>query len=161
MNNIEKIKLLNSLGIDSGEHIWQIEISRDSVIAIVINDSIKLVPLGKVPVPLTKNDSNILSVYYEGAVLQLSKLLSRYCEPLLDGGIEYANDKVVYKLVVGDNHDDNQLTILKNASRRYVADVILESFYGIADMSEQSLKSVRSCLHARKRSVARKVRPIL
>ena len=60
MNNIEKIKLLNSLGIDSGEHIWQVEINRDSVIAVVINDSIRLVRLGKVPVPLTKNDSNIL-----------------------------------------------------------------------------------------------------
>ena len=50
MNNIEKIKLLDSLGIDSGEHIWQVEINRDSVIAIVINDSIRLVRLGKVPV---------------------------------------------------------------------------------------------------------------
>lgn len=162
MTEIDRLKLLSELGIDSGEHIWEIEILRSKVTALAINDSLRLVRINKdVPVPITQDDANTIAPYYEAAIGNLTSVLARYCEPALGGGVDYTNDKVVYRLVVGDNHDDNRLIPLRSVCNRYLADCILEGFYATQGGSEKSLNAIRSHLHARKRSAARKVRPIL
>ena len=120
------------------------------------------------------DDRGLFDIYMETAVQELLVILSRripqrtseYKE--LFGDSSYS-DSAIYNdtsmlevsLVMSSNHDNNLITALNVACKEYLIKRVLEQWYSNDFGSSSEMDKVAHILHFRRKSAARRVRPLL
>lgn len=161
--------------------LWTIRMTKDDLFNEVSTRSMYFVKT-KSEQPVTSDanvilddDRNLYDRYMEIAVTDLLVLLARripqskaeYAEVFgwKEGDDEnpVTNDKeaLTLNLIVGENHDRYMLKPLANACKEYLVRKTLEQWYGIDFQSAEQEKKIIHTLQFRRRSIARRVRPLL
>lgn len=146
--------------------IWTIEISEDEVFARCTNESLYQAynraeenPKGDAMV-IQEDDKGQFRRYFAAAIANLGILLARRMrEPLYNCGCD-TDGKVVFDLMMHDNHDNNIHPILVNHCYEYVTKKVLELWYHADLGSELERLEINHCLHYRKNPIRRRLGPL-
>lgn len=121
------------------------------------------------------DDRNLYDRYVETAITDLLILLARripqsrseYAEVFKweegqeDSPIVNDKEAFVLNLIVGENHDRHMLKPLANACKEYLVNKTLEQWFGADFGSSSNETKIVKALEFRRKSVARRVRPLL
>lgn len=166
---------------DGDLSLWTFSFNKDSLFNETSTRSLYFVKT-KSEQPVTSDanvilddDRNLFDRYMETSVADLLVLLARRIPqsradyPTLfkwkTGDIEQVivNDRLSLEvnLLMSENHDNNLLGTLVNACKEYLVCRTLEQWYGIDFQSAEQEKRIIHTLQFRRRSIARRVRPLL
>lgn len=137
---------------------WTITIDKDEVFARCTNESLYQAymrtsdnPKGDVIV-MQDDDRDQFDRYFSVAVAELHMMLARRMpEPPC---------RLVFKLQMHDNHDDNVLSMLTIHCYEYLVKKVLEQWYHADLGSELERLEINHCLHYRKHPVRRRIGPL-
>lgn len=146
--------------------IWTIEINEAEVFARCTNESLyqaynraEANPNGDAMV-IQEDDMGQFKRYFSAAIANLGMVLARRMrEPLYHCGCD-DEEKVVFDLMMHDNHDNNIHPILVNHCYEYVIKRVLEQWYRADFGSEAEKSEINHCLHYRKHPVRRRIGPL-
>lgn len=105
------------------------------------------------------DDRNIFDVYLKTAQQDLTILLAKRMADT--DGITDTEDKMTYTLTMGINHDSNTQDALKNSCKEFLVKKVLEQWFMADFGSEAEKQRLTHILQCRRKSVARRVRPLL
>jgi predicted lactoylglutathione lyase len=107
------------------------------------------------------DDRNLCNVFIENAVQQLLTTLTRRINCENETAITNESTELIVVLTMGENHDKNIITQLANACKEYLVKKTLEQWYNAEFGAQVEYDRINHLLHYRRRSVARRVRPLL
>lgn len=121
------------------------------------------------------DDKNLYDRYMENAITDLMVLLARripqskkeypelfeWSEGEDDNVIENCLHYLKFSLLVSENHDKHMIKPLANACKEYLICKVLEQWYDVEFGSIEMEKKIVHTLQYRRKSVMRKVRPLL
>ena len=157
--------------------VWTISLDKDSLFAETSARSMYFIKLNSKeqvtsdsPVILD-DDRGLFDVYMETALQELLVILSRripqsvseYRDVFEERSAAILNDSNTFEanLVMSSNHDSNLITALRVACKEYLIKRVLEQWYGNDFGSSSEMDKVAHILHFRRKSAARRVRPLL
>lgn len=181
MDDLREQKKDQWITIDGNVSLWTICFQKDNLFnetsarsLYFVNNNPKIEIKSDTPVILD-DDRNMFDRYLEVAVQDVLVLLARRIpqsvydyESLLAKRYRYSDSAlydgkniVEFNLVVGNNHDDNLLSALKIACKEFLVKKVLEQWYNADFGSEVEKGKIVHILQYRRKSVARRVRPLL
>lgn len=157
-------QLITTVGKES---IWTISLSKKDLFNEVSARSMYFVKLNsKEPVTSDANvilddDKNLYDVMMENGIQELLTTLARRINNE-DGSALY-NDTTTFdvSLTMGENHDSNLIAPLRVACKEFLVKKALEQWYGADFGSEAEKGKIVHLLQYRRKSPARRVRPLL
>lgn len=163
--------------------IWTISLKKDKLFNETSTRSLYFISQNsKEPVTsdssiILDDDRNIFNRYLELAVADLIVLLARRIPQSKseypvefkwdketqedDSTIINDTEKVEFNLLMSINHDTSMLSPLVNYCREFLISKVLEKWYNVDFKSIDAEKNIVHTLQFRRRSCARKVRPLL
>lgn len=161
--------------------LWTIRITKNDLFNETSTRSLYFVnskmqqPVGSDTPIILDDDRNLYDRYVENAIQDIMVLLSRRIPqskseyPELFKWKEGEDDSTVINddnalevnLLVSENHDKNMLKPLANACKEYLVCKVLEQWYGTEFGSVEYEKKIVHTLQYRRKSIMRKVRPLL
>lgn len=157
-------QLITTVGKESQ---WDISLSKNDMFNEVSARSMYFVKLNsKEPVTSDANvilddDRNLYDVYMENAVQELITALARRINN--EDGTAMYNDTttIEFHLTMGENHDATLLAPLRVACKEFLVRKTLEQWYNADFGSEAEKSKIVHLLQYRRKSAARRVRPLL
>ena len=107
------------------------------------------------------DDRNLYNIYMENALQELKVALARRIDCNDNSAVIDDANTFAVNLIMGDNHDGNILIPLNVACKEFVIKKTLEQWYNIDFGSEMEKSKIVHLLQYRRKSVARRVRPLL
>lgn len=157
--------------------VWTISLDKEKLFRETSTRSLLFINQNsKMPVTSDSNiilddDKNIFKRYLTLAVEDLTVLLARripqskddYPDEFknIDNPIDNTSEKIQFCLLMSDNHDSNMLSPLVNNCREFLVRSILEKWYNVDFNSLDAERKIVHILQYRRKSPARKVRPLL
>jgi hypothetical protein len=157
-------QLITTVGKES---IWTISLSKNDLFNEVSARSMYFVKLNsKEPVTSDANvilddDKNLYDVMMENGIQELLTTLARRINN--EDGSALFNDASIFdvSLTMGENHDSNLIAPLRVACKEFLVKKTLEQWYGADFGSEAEKGKIVHLLQYRRKSPARRVRPLL
>lgn len=161
--------------------LWTISLDKDNLFNEVSTRSMYFVkqrseqPVTSDANVILDDDRNLYERYLDVAIAELLVLLARRIPqskadyPSLFGWKEGEKINVVdncifyleFSLLISENHDINMLNPLVNACKEYLVRKVLEQWYGLDFQSTEQERKIINILQFRRKSPARRVRPLL
>lgn len=122
---------------------------------------------------ILEDDKFLYNTYIQNAIKELIVLLSRRIpQDIADYKELFAKADVtdvitdnetilVINMIMSSNHDCNLISSLQNFCKNFLIKRVLEQWYKVDFGSEEERKNLLHILHYRRKSVARRVRPLL
>lgn len=145
---------------------WTIEINEAEVFARCTDESLYQAynrteenPKGDAIV-IQDDDKGQFRIYFDHAIANLNMFLARRMyEPPYECNCD-GSKKVIFDLMMHDNHEDAILPVLINHCYEYVVRKVMEQWYHADFGSEMERLEILHCLHYRKHPVRRRIGPI-
>lgn len=157
-------QLITTVGKES---IWTISLKKEDLFNEVSARSMYFVKLNsKEPVTNDANvilddDKNLYDVMMENGIQELLTTLARRID--CTDSTAVTNDTTVFtvNLIVGESHDGTLLVPLKTACKEFLVKKALEQWYSVDFGSQAEKDKIVHLLQYRRKSPARRVRPLL
>lgn len=163
--------------------IWTISLNKDKLFNETSTRSLYFInqnskePVASDSSVVLDDDRNIFNRYLELAIEDLTVILARRIpQSRADYPIEFEfnsssgeedrtiindKEKIEFYLIMSTNHDSNLLNSLVNYCREFLVCRVLEKWYNVDFGSAENERKIIHVLQYRRRSSARKVRPLL
>jgi hypothetical protein len=145
---------------------WTISINEKEVFKRVTNESLYNMYMRAVQNPkgdmaaIQDDDEPTFHRYYQRALADLQVLLARRME-FPGGGVETDEDTTTFYLRMSMNHEPFVLQPLAGYCLEFIIKKVLEQWYLTNFGSEAEREGILHCLHFRRKSVSRRINPVI